>query len=131
MSIIFENVDGTIGVVIPSPNWKGTIEDLAIKDVPEGLSYQIVEDSTIPSDRTFRAAWRKGNNAVDVDMPKAREIHMNNIRMSRDERLKELDKRKYGNEFDAERETLRGIPQNFDLASANTPDELKALWPDI
>ena len=32
------------------------IEDCA-KDVPEGKPYKIVNDSDIPSDRTFRNAW--------------------------------------------------------------------------
>tara|TARA_R110002050_G_scaffold283088_2_gene431278 strand:- start:228 stop:410 length:183 start_codon:yes stop_codon:yes gene_type:complete len=56
MRIIYPKDTG-VAVVIPSPNWKGTIEELAAKDVPNGKSYKIVEDSDIPSDRTFRDAW--------------------------------------------------------------------------
>jgi hypothetical protein len=33
------------------------MEELAQKDVPTGLKYKIVEDSIIPSDRSFRNAW--------------------------------------------------------------------------
>ena len=57
MRIIFRNPDNTIGVIIPSPRWTGTMEELAQKDVPAGLEYKIVEDSEVPSDRTFRNAW--------------------------------------------------------------------------
>ena len=44
-------------VIVPSPNWRGTIEELAAKDVPAGTPYKIVDVSEIPSDRTFRNAW--------------------------------------------------------------------------
>ena len=54
--IIYKNGDG-ITVLIPSPNWNKTIEELAEKDVPSGYPYKIVDVSEIPSDRTFRNAW--------------------------------------------------------------------------
>lgn len=57
MRIIYPNDDGGVSIIVPSPNWKGTIEELADKDVPAGKSYKIVEDSDIPTDRTFRDAW--------------------------------------------------------------------------
>lgn len=55
--IIYKNPNGGVCVIIPSPNWIGTIEDLAAKDVPAGAYYRIVDISEIPSDRTFRNAW--------------------------------------------------------------------------
>ena len=55
--IIYQNNEGGVSVIIPSPNWRGTIEELAAKDVPAGAPYKIVEVSEIPSDRTFRNAW--------------------------------------------------------------------------
>jgi len=55
--IIYPKTESGVSIVIPSPNWKGTIEELAIKDVPTGLPYKIVDVSDIPSDRTFRNAW--------------------------------------------------------------------------
>ena len=57
MKIIYKTAEGTVSVLIPSPNWSGTMEELAQKDVPTGLKYKIVEDSVIPTDRTFRDAW--------------------------------------------------------------------------
>ena len=57
MRIIYKTPENTVTVLIPSPNWSGTMEELAQKDVPTGLKYKIVEDSVIPSDRTFRNAW--------------------------------------------------------------------------
>ena len=46
-----------MSVIIPSPNWTGTIEELVAKDVPSGVPYKIVDVSEIPTDRTFRDAW--------------------------------------------------------------------------
>ena len=57
MRIIYKELEGTVSVIAPSPNWSGTMEELAQKDVPTGLKYKIVEDSVIPSDRSFRNAW--------------------------------------------------------------------------
>tara|TARA_Y100001938_G_C7987378_1_gene377626 strand:- start:293 stop:523 length:231 start_codon:yes stop_codon:yes gene_type:complete len=55
--IIYNQDNGMVAVVIPSPEWKGTIEELAKKDVPTGKKYKIVDVSAIPSDRSFRNAW--------------------------------------------------------------------------
>jgi hypothetical protein len=55
--IIYQNVEGGVSVIIPSPNWTGTIEELVAKDVPSGVPYKIVDVSEIPTDRTFRDAW--------------------------------------------------------------------------
>ena len=57
MKIIYKTEEGTVSVIASSPEWSGTLEELAQKDVPTGLKYKIVEDSGIPSDRSFRNAW--------------------------------------------------------------------------
>ena len=57
MKIIYKEKEGTVSVINASPEWNGTMEELAQKDVPTGLKYKIVEDSVIPSDRSFRNAW--------------------------------------------------------------------------
>lgn len=57
MRIIYKTPEDTVSVISPSPNWSGSMEELAQKDVPTGLKYKIVEDSVISSDRSFRNAW--------------------------------------------------------------------------
>ena len=52
--IIYPNDDGGVAIVIPSPNTKYTIEQLALKDVPAGKPYRIIDATEIPTDRTFR-----------------------------------------------------------------------------
>ena len=57
--IIFQNDEGGVSVIVPSPNClkEHTIEEIAAKDVPAGKPYKIVSINDIPSDRTFRNAW--------------------------------------------------------------------------
>lgn len=57
--IIYQNNDGGVSIIIPTPEALQTltIDDIAKKDVPAGVAYQIVDVSDIPTDRTFRGAW--------------------------------------------------------------------------
>jgi len=57
--IIFENDEGGVSIIVPSPAALRTytIQEIAAKDVPAGKPYQIVDAADIPSDRTFRDAW--------------------------------------------------------------------------
>jgi len=56
MKIIYQTDDG-IAIITPAPNCSLSDAETAAKDVPTGLAYKIVEDSYVPSDRTFRNAW--------------------------------------------------------------------------
>ena len=57
--IIYPNDDGGVSIIIPAPEALETmtIEEIAVKDVPAGKPFKIVDVSDIPSDRTFRNAW--------------------------------------------------------------------------
>ena len=54
MRIIYKTENG-VSIIIPTEEID--IAEVARKDVPAGVDYWIVEDSDIPSDRTFRNAW--------------------------------------------------------------------------
>ena len=56
MKIIYMRKDGGVSILVPA-EWSSTMEELAQRDVPTGLKYKIVEDSVIPTDRSFRNAW--------------------------------------------------------------------------
>ena len=64
MKIIFKNEDKSIGIITPTDEALSfaTIEQIAEKDCPYNLPYWIVEDSVIPTDRTFRSAWEIDEN---------------------------------------------------------------------
>ena len=96
-------------------------------------------DSECPLDRTFRKAWvEKVLGEVDVDMPKARGVHMDVIRKARNIELAAKDitfmRAVEAGDTSAqatiatEKQTLRDIPQTFDLTT-DTPEQLKAKWP--
>jgi len=57
--IIYQNDEGGVCVLIPTPECllEHTIEEIALKDVPAGKPFKIVDTADVPSDRTFRAAW--------------------------------------------------------------------------
>ncbi len=55
--IIYPSDDGGVSIIIPAPDCGLTIEEIALKDVPSGKPYKIVDVSDIPTDRTFRNAW--------------------------------------------------------------------------
>jgi hypothetical protein len=50
--IIYPTDDGGVAVIIPAESIEA-----AMKDIPEGKPYKIVDVADIPSDRTFRNAW--------------------------------------------------------------------------
>ena len=59
MKIIYKNESGGVSILHPTDEALSfmTIDEIAKKDVPTGLPYKIVEDSEVPTDRTFRDAW--------------------------------------------------------------------------
>lgn len=134
--IVYTNSDGTIAIIHPI----GSIGN-GLKAIPAGIStYTVVEDSIIPSDRTFRASWVQvgiGTTAtVSEDMTKAREIHKTNIRTVREPLLTALDV-----EFQKAQETSAGIttivakkqalrdaPAASGISTAANATELKAQW---
>lgn len=72
MKIIYTNESGGVSVIHPTGEL--SIEEVAAKDVPEGVAYEIVEDDAIPSDRTFRNAWVMGDCCVEHDLDKCKAL---------------------------------------------------------
>jgi hypothetical protein len=56
--IIYKTPDGGVAVLVPSADClqSHTVEEIALKDVPAGLAFKIVDESEIPN-RDFRNAW--------------------------------------------------------------------------
>ena len=76
MKIIYTQ-NNQVSVIHPTDEWlaNNTIEDLAKKDVPPGVQYKIVEDSDIPTDRTYRDAWvLDSNDEIEIDAVKKADI---------------------------------------------------------
>lgn len=148
--IVYTRPDGGVSIVIPAPQAQRADETEADfltrvrAAIPQDArDVTICEDTDIPADRTFRNAWTldpaRPKTPVGVDMPKARDIHMTRIREARAPEFARLDgewMRATGQNdaaeaarIEAERQTLRDLPQTLDLTAAATADELKAIWP--
>ena len=119
---------------------KALLARVAAKAIPEGIIYSVILETSVPIDRTFRNAWEadsKGHPKVSIE--KARIIHMDHIRLVRDAELSKLDvpfMRAVESGDAAEqtrlarlKQTLRDIPQTFDLGVFSTPETLKDAWP--
>lgn len=57
--IVYQTDDGGVAIIVPAPECllSYTIEEIALKDVPAGKPFRIIDSTDIPSDRTFRGAW--------------------------------------------------------------------------
>ena len=57
--IIYNQDNGVVAVIIPTPEAleQHGIQAIAIKDVPAGKKFKIVDAADIPSDRSERDAW--------------------------------------------------------------------------
>jgi hypothetical protein len=57
--IIFKNNEGGVSIIIPTPEalQQHGIQAIAIKDVPAGKPFKIVDAADIPTDRSQRNAW--------------------------------------------------------------------------
>ena len=62
--IIYKQDSGVVSIIMPNLNEINpatgvvfTIDEIAKKDVPTGKKYKIIEDSDVPTDRSFRDAW--------------------------------------------------------------------------
>jgi hypothetical protein len=78
--IIYPTPDGGVAVIIPAES-----VELALKDVPEGVAYEIVDDADIPTDRYFRNAWVMGDCCIDQDLERCRAIGHDRRRAARAE----------------------------------------------
>jgi len=70
--IIYPTDDGTVAIIIPTGEL--SVEQVAAKDVPAGVPYEIVTADAIPTDRTFRSAWVMGECCVKHDLERCRQI---------------------------------------------------------
>ena len=144
MSKIIFNYEGTISIMHPTPEALQimTIEQIAEKDLPVGVTtYSIVEDSIIPTDRSFRDSWvgvgiGTTGGTITEDMTKAKELHKAKIREARTDKFTALDieyQRATETSADtsaivAKKQALRDAPAASGISTASNTTELKAQW---
>jgi len=131
--IIFQNESGGVSVIIPTGELP--IEEVAAKDVPKGVAYEIVEDDAIPADRFFRGAWVANGAAVEVDLDQAKSIGHDIRRTKREVEFAPFDaiimKQIPGNSAAEAEEARQQIRFKYALIqdvieAAETSDEIKS-----
>jgi hypothetical protein len=127
--IIYQTPEGGVAVIIPTES-----VELALKDVPEGVAYEIVDVADIPSDRTFREAWVMGDCCIEQDLDKCKALGHDLRRQQRAEEFKPYDevimKQIPGADATAAEEARQAIREKYALIQdviemASTPDEIK------
>jgi hypothetical protein len=104
------------------------------------LGYRVMrEDEEAPKRGPYRGAYRDRGGKLEVDMPAARELHRERLRIRRVAKMQELDgewmrAKGQGKELDAhavevKRQALRDLPADPRIDEAGTVEELAALWP--
>ena len=130
------------------PGWTRTPTPQAIaeeiaKSRIDAASWRYGTPDEVPTDRTFRAAWKdgvvNGVGKLDVDMPRARDIWRDKMREARAPKLAALDTDymradEAGDSqtkkiIAAQKQILRDITDRPAIEAAQTPEELKAVWP--
>jgi len=87
--ITYSQENGQVAVIIPAdPSL--SIEEIAAKDVPEGLPYKIVDSLDIDNDY-FNAYEFHPEDGAEVNIDKAKAIHLDKLRSARAPKLAKLD----------------------------------------
>lgn len=126
------------GISIIHPTGDIPINEVLEKFIPGEYksTARIVEDSMIPSDRTFRDAWEFNGSAILENVDKAKEIHKKRLRLYREPLLQNLDVmyiRAHESGLDTteiltEKQRLRDITKHVDKCI--TIDEIKLITTD-
>jgi hypothetical protein len=130
--IIYPQADNKLAVIIPT----GDYQD-AIKDVPQGVEYAVVNDLGSLDDEYFDAFEYK-NMGISCNINKAKAIHLDKFRAARAPKLAALDVQYLkaietedsvkASEIAVKKQALR------DVTLTPLPDtlpEIKATWPTI
>lgn len=57
--IIYLQDNGVLAIITPVPDalQRYSIEQIALKDVPTGKPFKIIDSADLPTDKSMRAAW--------------------------------------------------------------------------
>ena len=130
--IIYPQDGNKLAVIIPTGDYQN-----AIKDVPDGVEYAVVDDLGSLDDEYFDAFEYKDMGIV-CNIDKAKAIHLNKFREARKPKLEaldiafmkaveQLDTAKQA-EIASQKQALRDVTK---IPLPDTLPEIKATWPEI
>jgi hypothetical protein len=134
--ITYQQENGQVAVLAPvDPSM--SIEEIAIKDVPDGFPYKIVESVDIDNDY-FNAYEFNEESGAEVNIEKAKSIHLDKFREARKPKLEALDiafMKAVEQSDTAKQAEIASQKQALrDVTKTPLPDtlpEIKATWPEI
>ena len=145
-TFIIKRMDGgiTLGVLSPETPEEKLDEEIGkwAQSYPVKHDYYTLEDRLPDDDGYFHDAYDHNRElGCYVDMPKARIVHMNELRKLRQQKFIALGF-PYRLNADVENavvdaatkkllQDLRDIPQTYDLSKAKDHKELRAMIPDL
>jgi len=126
--VIYTQDDGTMAVIVPAPGFTGAD---VMKDVPAGKTGTIVDHTTLPADRMFRAAWVENLGVSSTDLPKAKLVAHDMRRYDRTTKLTPLDDQinwavgdtTLQNSLEAQRATIRAANATTQINIDTAADE--------
>lgn len=143
MRILFEQPDGSLAILIPVDMSLSLAEHAKRKPHPDAKHVATIPKENLPQDRTFRDAWKHDApaKAVAVHMPKAKDIWKDKMRAVRNPKLAALDV-EFQRALEKEdllaqkeiiyrKQALRDVTSHPDIEAADTPEKLKAVWPEV
>ena len=124
----------------PDESEDAWLDRVKARSVPaDAQDVRVMSMADIPQDRTFRNAWVMDDGRPAVSMARARELHRYNIRRRRKAKFRDLDAQhlralEAGDAtalaaVAAAKKKLRNAPAHPDIDAAQTPEQLKAVWP--
>lgn len=132
--IIYPLDNNTIGVLEPSPEI--SIEEAIEKGVPTGKPNSIIEDNEI--DLQFVGLYEYKDGKANLNIEKAKAIHLDKFRSARSPKLQKLDidfmKAVEANDEVKKAEIIAAKQALRDVTLTVLPDDLagiKATWPEL
>lgn len=149
LRIAYSGQNGSVHIIIPSPQYEGTLEDFVqAHECLREVDWFLLDASELPifyeSDyasrqKPYRNAWRINGGKIVHDMSAAKELHLNNIRRLRAIELERLDKEyarmiASGQSVEAaldQREALLTCTEKVKSTSYADPKALYSEWPSV
>jgi hypothetical protein len=136
--LAYNDQNGDFCLTIPTKEFLGSSEEL-VNFVGVQGSYLLLDSSEIPNHPEFSKAFRLGANSVEIDLEQAKNIWKDKWREARKPLLASLDVEfmkavETGNstkqaEIASKKQALRDVTST--PIPGTTPEEIKAVWPEI